>query len=497
MARSTAARLRSHRSHAARQREPQPLKLTPGRLHFADTIGQLRVELTNTSNAPIRVTPRIDSPGYRLDDVRSFIVPGNGSIGVIVIRDDVTTPALFGELILTTDAAHQPELRVPLLARFKQSCLSTSDTLRFAAQFVGCGTASQKVTLTNDCPHAVNVGIPQLDSPFHLVSARPGKLTAGASTEVSVAFKPTTLGLVSTAMSVPVDVLDGQRPIAVGLIGDATELPLRDERYTVPNYFPDADVLLVLDDTPVMAAHAESIRSNLERLNFRYVGQKPRYAVTTTSMVAGEQGRLRRTASGATWLEAPASTELAAFTALTGTQTGGSSCIEAIDHLLTASSEVTAFRRADAVLSVICITANVDSARGPVGTMIDRIERFSRGGTLVAVVGRFSGTACPGELDTGSLSALPNHVNGVKAELCAGEWASWVDNSISYFGFRTYHSLQARPDFSVAPLRVYADGTEVFPPSWRYEPLSNTVNFEPIFEPNLELRMTYAAECQR
>ena len=89
-------------------------------------------------------------------------------------------------------------------------------------------------------------------------------------------------------------------------------------------------------------------------------------------------------------------------------------------------------------------------------------------------------------------------------DLCNPNWGNSVDNTISYFGWRTNYFLEQRPDFSVAPLKVFVNSIEL-PESatpdrkWTYEGQTNSVNFEPLFVPEQgsELRFVYATECPR
>lgn len=481
--------------------QEQPLLLSPGRLHFADTVAQLQLEIRNATNAPIQLTPRVGT-GFHLADDAPFTVPGGGRIAVTVLRDDFTTAPLFSELVFHTTSTQQPQLRVPLLARFKSTCVTATENVSFTSQFVGCATASQKVVVTNECPHAVRIGSPRVEWPFHVVSARLGTLAAGASTEIAATFKPLTVGNVLAPMTIPVDVLDGQQSVVVGLRGLADEIPFRDERQHAPILWPDVDVLLIIDDTPVMAAYADSIRSNLARVNSMQTGngRHPRFAVTTTSMSPSEQGKFRITSSGAKWLQEPTTAELQALTAFTGTQTGGSSCLEAM-----AAADLASFRRRDASMMILCVTANPDAARGPAGLLFDHIARRVPERTFFGLVARYaSAPDCPGDLDSGTLRSLSDRTNGVVEELCNPNWGASLDNTISYFGWRTNYFLEQRPDFSVAPLKVFVNSIELPQSSspdrkWTYEAQTNSVNFEPLFVPEQgsELRFVYATECPR
>lgn len=496
-----------------------PLTVTPGRLHFADALRLLSVVVTNTSGVPVTLTPSLNGDGYRLPDGAPFVVPGHGSVRFVVERTDVATQALFGEVVFTSDLATQPELRVPLVGRFPLSCVRADvEQLQFPPVEAGCVTPMSRVRLTNECPHPVQLGVPEVAAPFSVMTS-PQRLTAGASMELGVVFKASGPGTAVQPLTVPIDVLDREQRLVVGLRGEATPAPLHDDVFVVPDPTPTLDVLLVIDDTEVMAPYAASLLTNLGAFA-QYLEanrHEPRVGVLSTSMQAGVKGRLRRTTSGAGWLDLPTPAEVQALGAFRGAQQGSSSCLEALDASLSAPlrndpTELGGFLRPGAGLFIVCITANADAVREAPSTVLARIDNAAPKPMAFAVVARFleqpvGGGSCTGTLDTGVFSAVTSRYNSTKEEVCTPNWdAALARLGRTSFGWNTSFLLRRTPDLERAPLRVFIDDQELpgvdpdphlMSRIWAYDPVQNAVDFEPIYapEPNRVVRARYAPLC--
>lgn len=491
-----------------------PLTLSPGRLHFGDIVRERRVTLTNSANAPIRVTPALFGDGYRLPDAAPFLVPAGGAVAFIVERTDFTSPSLLAELVFTTDATSQRELRVPLLARHTRDCVTPLEhDVGFPVTELACTSPARRVTLKNECPHPVRVGAPMVEAPFAVAAANTGALAAGATAELAMTFTPREAGGVGLPLIIPVDVLDGAQRVVVGLSARGDALVLREETYTVPPAFPPLDVLLIIDDTPVMAPYAESLQENLglfaRSLSANFVS--PRVGVSTTSMRPAEQGRLRRTPSGAGWLDAPTPAELQALGAYRGAQAGDSSCLEALDAALKAPlrddpMELGGFLRPNAALMVVCVTANADAVREASSTVFARVKAAAPATTSFNVIARFTEQpGCTGTHERGVWNAIVRQTNGVKEELCTPGWASTLERiGKTALSHDVRVPLRRTPDLLRAPLRVYVNGfalpqhDPVFGSRlWLFDAVLNQLVFEPPYAPapGETVRVTYAPAC--
>lgn len=238
-------------------------------------------------------------------------------------------------------------------------------------------------------------------------------------------------------------------------------------------------------------------------------GAKPKYAVTSTSTAASEQGRLR---TG--WLTEPTTTELLAYAAHRGMQTAPSSCLEAIaaafePPLRDDPQHMGGFRRADAALLVLCVTAGPDQTKAPSSELFTRIRDVTPKETFVGVYARFtSGLVCGGTRDTGTLSAFVAFSNGMKEDICSPSWAFERIGKTAISGYRTIHYLAEFPDLERAPLKVFIDALEIPQRDpdpvfnsriWSYASSINAVSFEVLYapEPGRTLRLTYAPQCSR
>lgn len=489
--------------------EQSAIVAKPGRLHFGDDATQLKVELRNTTSAAVELTPRIEGGGFKLPNEAKFTIDANASVELTVLREDFTTTDLFRELSFSTNS-YPREFRVPLLARTPTRCVTaTESNVLFPPQEARCSSATRFVTLKNDCPHEVKVGRPRTDAPFAVVSAKPGVLAAGATVEIGIAIRSEIIGTAASALTVPIDVLDGSEDVVVALSGSTTPVTLRDERRVIPLEAPPVDMLLVIDDKPAMSAFAPALLDNLASLN-AYLsanGAKPKYAVTSTSMAASEQGRLR-----AGWLTEPTTTELQTYAAHRGAQTAPSSCLEAIAAAFSAplrddAQHMGGFRRSGATLMVLCITANADETRAPPLQLFARIRDVTPKEMFVGVYARFTaGAVCGGTRDTGALSAFVAFSNGMKEEICTPDWAFERIGKTAISGYRTTHHLTEFPDLERAPLKVFIDSAEIprRDPTfnalvWNYASSINAVSFEALYapEPGRTLRLTYAPQCSR
>ncbi|MGV3619260.1 MAG: hypothetical protein ACO1OB_00505 [Archangium sp.] len=486
----------------------QPVVVTvPGRLHFGEDAARLNLEVHNSGDEAVEVTPLFGGTGFKLADERKFTIAPKSLVTLTVLRDDLTTAPLFGEMRLATNS-YPREVVVPLLARTPTGCVTAMDSnVTLSPHEVGCTSATRFVTLKNECVHAVKLETPRIAPPFAVVSATLGELAAGATREIGIAARSNDAGVNTGALVLPVDLLDRTEDVVVALSGSSSPVTLRDERRVIPNEIPPLDVLLVIDDTPAMREVAASLGRNLSSLN-TYLsanGARPRYAVTSTSMNPAEQGVLRPG-----WLTEPSNADLESYAAYRGVQTSPSSCLETI--VAAFSPPLSAeFRRPGAALLVLCITANADQTSQPSSQLFARIREVTPRETQFGVFARFTaGATCGGTRDTGVLAAFTSFNDGARDELCTPDWAATLERigKTASFGYRTIFHLAEFPDLTRAPIRTFIDTTEIprTDPDpvlgstlWSYLSSTNAVSFEPPYapEPGREVRLTYAPMCSR
>jgi hypothetical protein len=94
-------------------------------------------------------------------------------------------------------------------------------------------------------------------------------------------------------------------------------------------------------------------------------------------------------------------------------------------------------------------------------------------------------------------------LGGIKEEICSPNWATALEQvGKNAFGYRTNFFLIATPDTS-KPIVVKIDGVALAnidsrgATVWTYDPVGNSVNFEPLYvpEPGKTLTITYYVQC--
>jgi hypothetical protein len=94
-------------------------------------------------------------------------------------------------------------------------------------------------------------------------------------------------------------------------------------------------------------------------------------------------------------------------------------------------------------------------------------------------------------------------LGGIKEEICSPNWATALEQvGKNAFGYRTNFFMIATPD-TTKPIVVKIDGVTLAnidsrgATVWTYDPVGNSVNFEPLYvpEPGKTLTITYYVQC--
>ncbi|MDP1823438.1 MAG: choice-of-anchor D domain-containing protein [Archangium sp.] len=505
-----------------------PLSLFPGRLDFGvlvpGTPRALPVAVFNHTRRALTLTAlTLDTAAFRIPAQRPpvefpLVVPSGGAVSLLVEALAADAAPFDATLRLSTDAAEQPELSLPLLANRTAPCLSASrERLDFPSLEVGCRSRDERVSITNTCPHGVRLAESAVSPGFAFVST-PGQrvLAPGEAADFALTHAPATVGAATGTLMVAADVLDGNQALVVPLAGNVTPALEVEEAELIRSLIPPQDVLMVLDDSAAMLPLAGSMRQNL-RAWVQYLAANEldvRLGVMSTSTAPAELGRLRRTAGGAAWLTNPAPEELEALGEVRGLSTARSSCLEVLLAALSPPlrndpAELGGMLRRGAVLHVICVTNGRDGVEAAPLPVISALLALLPEWSSIAVVARFApiSSSCGGELEHGPLSALVMETNGIKEEICTPNWATALERiGKTAFGWRPRFYLHQRPALTRGPLRVFMDGTEVpaIDPNpnlrsriWEYDGASNAVLFEPLYvpEPGRTVRFRFPPDC--
>lgn len=457
-----------------------PLSLSARRVDFGVTTTPTRRTVTLLNHTRSTTTVRevhIDDPHFSLVTPQPLVVPALGVLDVELLAEP--TDATPVEATMRFDT-----LPLGLAMNRTTACLTPSaPALDFPTTELGCRSTAQPLTLTNTCSTAVVVRNLRTDSTdFALVAGTPRTLAPGSALPVMLSFGPTASLSARGALQVRFDPGDGEETLSVALTGLGAPASTFLERFTTPR-LPDVEVLLVLDDGPEMYAQRGAVAQNLELLRRLYLANAldaTRFGVLTTA----PSGRLRTLPSGAPAIDGTSAPDFAQLTALTGTQSGPSSCLDAVLHFTTEA--LATFHRPGAALTVVCISARPDA------TTAARLERFTTlrqrlpPGTQWSFVAPLAPSACAPTADPQVLAARAL-VDANVEDLCTEDWAKWVPHFINSFGeigYRTWYWLDHRPDLSRGPLRVFVDGVEYASPQlWRWDPADNSVHFEPVSAP--------------
>jgi hypothetical protein len=278
-----------------------------------------------------------------------------------------------------------------------------------------------------------------------------------------------------------------------------------EERF-VQAALPALDLLLVVDDTPSMAAEQAALASALPRLALALAdaGLAWQAGVVTTTMEGPEAGVLQ----GSPWILTPDTADLA--TALPALAQVGTAGAEPAAGLAAFSAALLpplrdganrGFRRAGAGLHVIVLSDGDDGSDDwlgpdPVAAAADHLaaEAATTGRRAVfsAVVGPApAGCSGPGgqALPAARYAALVAATGGTLASICAGDLAPLADTlAVEAAEYPTRFPLQARP--RPATVRVSLDGAPL-DSGWAVESAPPTLVFADAPPAGAAIRVRY------
>jgi hypothetical protein len=307
---------------------------------------------------------------------------------------------------------------------------------------------------------------------------------------------------------------------------------------------PKADILLVIDDSCSMSDKQMALATNFNSF-IKYAQSSQvdfQIGVTTTDPDPSIKGRLKTAPAGFKILKPSTPNLEQQFQAVVNVGTNGSPTETCMDPavaaltapLITDPAANLGLLRQDAVLAVVCVTDAPDQAVQPAHFYLNQLRNIKgaqRPGMFTYnVVGPFlpaepPGCQYDGSGDDGTHAYMVAQTNGVKEEICTPDWAKALENiGKNAFGFRTNFYLTARPDLTATrgievgidsipcPMTGCPQGQTcstvsnmcVLPQTdprgarvWEYDPVTNSINFEPLYvpEPGKTLTVTYQVAC--
>jgi len=451
--------------------------------------------LRNEGSGPCVVT------SWRTSDRQFRVVslPGTGQVippgselavglDVSLLQPRSTTATLTFEL-----ASSRPEqtktLAVLLSVSNPADCLlATPEVLDFGSVSHEC-TNGRTISLYNLCLDSVFLEAVVTQAPFRVIGGLPQEgvwLATGRPVNVKVQFQPSasTPSRVTGTLRVT-----GSVTQTFTLVGAAVPRQSQIDRFGEdPRLL--ADIVFVLDDSPSFTRQHVNARAELDRFA-SFLGRvkerwNSRVAVTTTDVSStGPQGRFRTTDAGQRWAAGDDPTFNETFAALSQLTTTGAerqSCIEAAARAVTGPLVENpqangGFRRANAVLNLICVTDDVENAANA-ALWRGALQGLDAGSRLSYSVMGPIGSTCPVDaLDVGeSHGENVRPLNGKVGDVC-GPWPLYPGWSIPWTR-RTRFYLTTSP--VPTTLRVSVDGAELPQVSngqanWTYDVARNEV----------------------
>lgn len=480
--------------------------VTPSSLSFGfvpgSTVSRTATFVNEGSSPCLVLEARAADARFSTDLGRTLIAPGERrALSVFALQSGLRATSSRLELVL----ADRPRLAVELDGRSPPECLAVvPDRLDLGSARVECAGPSRSVTLGNRCLDSSIVVSANAEGPFRGGVSEFVLAPATTRTFPVTLAPPQTTGALLGAVVVR---LDGVVVSTATLTGVGVAAPRRTDVFPFDRRWR-RDWLFVIDDSPSFVSHQARARTELNEVVRRLVESTEtmdvRLGVTSTDPTSG--GRLRRLDGGSPWADSDDADFASTFAGLSTFSVAGAergSCVDAAARAVSAplADDPLAnrgFRRADAALSIVCITDDVERSSDPaaqVATLRDA------GVASYSVVGPIA-SQCPVDaLDTsGTHLATTGELAGVVEDVCR----SW---SSSLFGLGATQTRR-RSFFLGSPVHlgrieeVALDGVSL-PGNgdagvvWRYDPASNAVRYEaswPTRDPR-ELSVSYVPWC--
>ncbi len=455
----------------------------------------------------------------------------------------------------------KPQGAVSLDARVGTSCVTIlPEEINFGTVQRGCSSTSRTVTVYNTCNQNGGTDIllnsivlqaaagqpaggadcpgpapcPEL-STFHaplpaggLVIPKPDLSGPQAGVAKSFSFgtryRPIDLGTDTGAVAITLTVDSQPVTFVVALNGKGDTQGENIDTFR-QDIKPKADILLVIDSSCSMADKQLSLSMNFAAF-IKYAesrGVDYHIAVTTTDMEdANFRGRFVSGLGHPEKVLTPTTVDVAnKFKAKVNVGTGGSGTerqFAPAHAALTAPlilGENADFLRDDANLAIIGVSDAKDQSAQTAAFYLNaflNIKGFKRANMFTFnSIGPYLASPpspCSYDLDApddGRLRNMVLNTNGVREEICTPDWARTLEQlSKIAFGYRTNFFLSSLPDLTGGKEpQVSVNGvvlTKTDPRGatvWTYDPVANSVNFEPLYvpEPGQTLNITYQAVC--
>lgn len=488
--------------------------------------GAVRMEQCLISD--VRLSPDAD-PAVSLPQgtiARRILGPGESlQVPVRLVPPALSTRrTLAARLEFDVSSSPTTRVAVPVSAEaLPGSCIDVVPAeLDFGIATAACAASAQSFTVYSRCTSDVvltgysieGAGFPSgsLDCPgpalcpeFQLVAAPsiPAKMKAnGSFVSFAVEYRPRDVGSDTGAVRLEF----GEVTYAAPLHGQGGEGAEWNTDVFTMDPPPQVDLLLVIDNAASMADDQASLASNLKAV-LQYLKLRDldfQLGVVTADPTAGATLLTGSTHPDPVLTRQTPNLD-AQFLAKVNVGSGGVApprCLEQAVAALTAPQNA-GLLRTNGQLAVVCITDSTDHSPQPVTDYVDQlwsVKGLNRKTlfTFSAIAG-FS-ASCPG--DQGRLADAVTLTHGIKQDLCAADWSKAFDAQRNVCCYQDRYFLSTLP-VAAQSIEVSVDGvplpstTDRGETAWRYDPVSNSVMFEALYQPTYGRTLTirYPVRC--
>ena len=415
--------------------------------------------------------------------------------------------------------------------RDRAECLRIEDASALTLPEVEVGCSSrQQLTLINRCDDALRVTGFSLDgASAHMalvhapaIPTEGLELPGGGSLTLVVRHAPLAEGPHTARLNLQV------RGASADWTLKSAARPMRLVTDTFVNEDEDglADLLVVIDNGPLLAPHLERVRANMESFAL-FVSSSQAYrrmAITTTG---GSGGATRADLLGAAVFDPrtpsfPAEVKhlISELEVRPGREDPLQVALEVVQKAQP-GGPFDGLLRKPARTAIVIVTAGAERSPHDAVFYWEWLSNLAGGGRLapwrlgIHVVGAFSywpeswqtgppPSWCSERMDDGVLRYLVERSRGITDEICSPDWSKSLE-WLGPYGSppRLIFHLSTAPAFLREPLQVRIDGQDV--PEidergatvWRYDHTRPAVSFEPMYMPEARqvLQVTYAPAC--
>jgi len=478
-----------------------------------------KVDLANAAPGPFSlpagpVYGQTLHPAERLVVEVDFSPPGTAAGGV-----DYTA-----EVEVDMSSTRAPVQMMQLSGRGAEVCLSITPTaVDFGVVEPLCETNSRTFTVYNACRTPVTVqrvalglGVGEF---VVLAPSVPRTLDPQGEMHFDARFRPTDVGPAQGTVEVYTDqAVNGGRPFVLQLSGSGEHDAAMTETFVQADE-PRADILLVVDNSGSMEPKQQALANNFGSFMRFAVSQQIDYHIAVTNTETSAAGCSQATDGAFLPLTGPdriitPNTRDPQGTFQQHVNVGADGCaseapLEAAFLALSdpkINTTNAGFLRADAFLSVIVVTDEIDQSQRSVDFYVNFFSNVKgpRGSNLVSVSG-IVGTTDP-ECDTSfgdtaefepRSMEVSRRTGGISESICTDNWSLALQKlGLTAFGYKSRFVLGSQPD--PATLRVFVDGVEVPAGAlWAYSADTNSVDFLPTAIPPAQsvIRVSYVVAC--